>query len=181
MANPNKSVEVERILINNRDKLARFLQQFLDDRTDDEQFIDEKNFLLKQIHALPPPPSTTTPFSSYSTGGRTPMSPITAGPTVIGYSGYDGGGHGGDGYYAERYPPGNHLSSTTTAIAGVVRGGGRVIIRDDGDDGYRATGSPVLGEGGGVGRYGPVPSIIEPHSQTTNTTTANTGGVGYHP
>ena len=44
---------MQRILINNRDKLTRFLQHFLDDRTDDEQFIDEKDFLLRQIAAMP--------------------------------------------------------------------------------------------------------------------------------
>lgn len=53
VANPHKSKEVQRILINNRDKLTRFLQHFLDDRTDDEQFIDEKDFLLRQIAAMP--------------------------------------------------------------------------------------------------------------------------------
>ncbi|KAI9754246.1 MAG: hypothetical protein M1815_005744 [Lichina confinis] len=53
VANPHKSKEVQRILINNRDKLTRFLQHFLDDRTDDDQFIDEKDFLLRQIAAMP--------------------------------------------------------------------------------------------------------------------------------
>jgi calcium binding protein 39 len=47
---------VQRILISNRDKLLRFLPSFLDDRTEDEQFIDEKSFLIRQIEQLPPQP-----------------------------------------------------------------------------------------------------------------------------
>ncbi|KAF1809062.1 conidiophore development protein hymA [Eremomyces bilateralis CBS 781.70] len=57
VANPNKSYEVQRMLINNRDRLLRFLPSFLDDRTDDDQFNDEKSFLIRQIELLP----TTAP------------------------------------------------------------------------------------------------------------------------
>lgn len=56
VANPNKSVAVQRILINNRDRLLRFLPRFLEDRTDDDQFTDEKSFLVRQIELLPPEP-----------------------------------------------------------------------------------------------------------------------------
>ncbi|EOD48954.1 Conidiophore development protein hyma protein [Neofusicoccum parvum] len=56
VANPNKSVAVQKILINNRDRLLRFLPTFLDDRTDDDQFTDEKSFLIRQIELLPPAP-----------------------------------------------------------------------------------------------------------------------------
>lgn len=56
VANPNKSHAVQRILISNRDKLLRFLPSFLEDRTEDEQFIDEKSFLIRQIEQLPPAP-----------------------------------------------------------------------------------------------------------------------------
>lgn len=56
VANPNKSVAVQRILISNREKLLRFLPTFLEDRTEDEQFIDEKSFLIRQIEQLPPAP-----------------------------------------------------------------------------------------------------------------------------
>lgn len=65
MANPNKSVAVQRILINNRDRLLKFLPKFLEDRKDDDQFTDEKSFLLRQIETLPPEPveskSSATP------------------------------------------------------------------------------------------------------------------------
>ncbi|EFE42303.1 hypothetical protein TRV_02908 [Trichophyton verrucosum HKI 0517] len=53
VANPNKSVAVQRILINNRERLLKFLPKFLEDRTDDDQFTDEKSFLVRQIENLP--------------------------------------------------------------------------------------------------------------------------------
>ncbi|PHH71925.1 hypothetical protein CDD80_4893 [Ophiocordyceps camponoti-rufipedis] len=49
VANPNKSIAVQKILLMNREKLLGFLSHFLEDRTDDEQFIDEREFLIKQI------------------------------------------------------------------------------------------------------------------------------------
>ncbi|KAK8227279.1 Mo25-like protein [Phyllosticta capitalensis] len=57
VANPNKSLAVQKILINNRDRLLRFLPSFLDDRTDDDQFTDEKSFLVRQIELLPAVPT----------------------------------------------------------------------------------------------------------------------------
>lgn len=56
VANPHKSIPVQKILLMNRDKLLTFLSHFLEDRTDDEQFIDEKEFLIKQIRNMPPTP-----------------------------------------------------------------------------------------------------------------------------
>ncbi|KAF2088503.1 conidiophore development protein hymA [Saccharata proteae CBS 121410] len=56
VANPNKSLAVQKILINNRERLLRFLPTFLDDRTEDDQFTDEKSFLIRQIELLPPAP-----------------------------------------------------------------------------------------------------------------------------
>ena len=47
---------MQRILISNREKLLRFLPSFLEDRTEDDQFIDEKSFLIRQIEQLPPAP-----------------------------------------------------------------------------------------------------------------------------
>ncbi len=54
VANPHKSDAVKRILTQNRDQLLRFLPGFLADRTEDEQFTDEKSFLIRQIETLPP-------------------------------------------------------------------------------------------------------------------------------
>lgn len=56
VANPNKSIAVQRILINNRDRLLKFLPKFLEDRTEDDQFTDEKSFLVRQIELLPKEP-----------------------------------------------------------------------------------------------------------------------------
>ncbi|EFX06079.1 conidiophore development protein hyma [Grosmannia clavigera kw1407] len=56
VANPNKSIAVQKILIMNRDKLLNFLSHFLEERTEDEQFLDEREFLIKQIRNMPPKP-----------------------------------------------------------------------------------------------------------------------------
>ena len=53
VANPHKSPAVQRILVNNRERLLAFLPRFLEDRTDDEQFTDEKSFLIRQIETMP--------------------------------------------------------------------------------------------------------------------------------
>ncbi|RYO95397.1 hypothetical protein DL764_007715 [Monosporascus ibericus] len=60
VANPHKSVTVQKILLMNREKLLNFLSHFLEDRTDDEQFIDEREFLIKQIRNMPPTPVPPT-------------------------------------------------------------------------------------------------------------------------
>ncbi|CAK9296824.1 unnamed protein product [Gordionus sp. m RMFG-2023] len=62
VANPNKTRPVAEILIRNRDRLVEFLSKFQNDRTDDEQFNDEKAYLVKQIKELKVPnlPLTTT-------------------------------------------------------------------------------------------------------------------------
>ncbi|TDZ29460.1 Conidiophore development protein hymA [Colletotrichum spinosum] len=68
VANPHKSVAVQKILLMNREKLITFLSHFLEDRTDDEQFIDEREFLIKQIRSMPhnpvPPQRHSTPGGS---------------------------------------------------------------------------------------------------------------------
>lgn len=52
VANPNKPQPILHILIKNKEKLVSFLNNFHNDK-DDEQFNDEKAFLLKQIQQLP--------------------------------------------------------------------------------------------------------------------------------
>ncbi|CAK7202284.1 Hym1p [Sporothrix eucalyptigena] len=61
VANPHKSYDVQRILIMNRERLLAFLSHFLEERTEDEQFIDEREFLIKQIRNLPPQPNVPPP------------------------------------------------------------------------------------------------------------------------
>ncbi|KAI7539159.1 gamma-glutamyl phosphate reductase, partial [Hortaea werneckii] len=48
-ANPNKSYEVQKFLIMNKQRLLKFLPRFLEERTEDEQFNDEKAWLVKAI------------------------------------------------------------------------------------------------------------------------------------
>ncbi|XP_022088098.1 calcium-binding protein 39-like [Acanthaster planci] len=54
VANPNKTLPILNILRKNRDRLVEFLTAFHTDRTEDEQFNDEKEYLIKQIKELPP-------------------------------------------------------------------------------------------------------------------------------
>lgn len=56
VANPHKSIAVQKILIANRERLLRFLADFLQERTEDEQFLDEREFLVRQIRGLPEAP-----------------------------------------------------------------------------------------------------------------------------
>ncbi|XP_067947996.1 protein Mo25-like [Watersipora subatra] len=56
VANPNKQESIRTILLRNQDKLVEFLTNFHNDRSDDEQFNDEKAYLIKQIKELKPSP-----------------------------------------------------------------------------------------------------------------------------
>ncbi|KAI9811775.1 MAG: hypothetical protein M1827_005320 [Pycnora praestabilis] len=60
VANPHKSVAVQKILLNNRERLLKFLPRFLEDRTEDDQFTDEKSFLVRQIEMMPSVPMDPT-------------------------------------------------------------------------------------------------------------------------
>ncbi|KAJ1735380.1 conidiophore development protein hyma [Coemansia biformis] len=57
VANPKKAPEVHKILYKNKDKLVKFLVDFQNDKNSDEQFRDEKAFLVKGIRELEPPPA----------------------------------------------------------------------------------------------------------------------------
>jgi len=52
VANPNKSKPILDIFIKNQQKLVDFLTGFLTDRSEDDQFNDEKAYLIKQIKEL---------------------------------------------------------------------------------------------------------------------------------
>eukprot|EP00092_Neocalanus_flemingeri_P009421 GFUD01010135.1.p1 GENE.GFUD01010135.1~~GFUD01010135.1.p1 ORF type:complete len:340 (-),score=72.80 GFUD01010135.1:365-1384(-) len=52
VANPNKPKPILDILLRNKDKLVDFLSKFHTDRSEDEQFNDEKAYLIKQIKEL---------------------------------------------------------------------------------------------------------------------------------
>ncbi|KAF8484408.1 Mo25-like protein [Gautieria morchelliformis] len=51
VANPKKPPQIESILRRNKDKLLAFLKDFHNDK-EDEQFSDEKQFLIVQIQGL---------------------------------------------------------------------------------------------------------------------------------
>ncbi|EGD76960.1 calcium binding protein 39 [Salpingoeca rosetta] len=52
VANPNKTQPIMDILLKNKDKLVKFLANFHNDRAEDEQFAEEKQYLVKQIKDL---------------------------------------------------------------------------------------------------------------------------------
>jgi calcium binding protein 39 len=52
VANPNKPKPITDILTKNKDKLLTFFATFHDDRMDDEQFNDEKAYVMKQISEI---------------------------------------------------------------------------------------------------------------------------------
>lgn len=54
VANPDKPRAIQEILLRNRDRLVEFLTKFHTDRSDDEQFNDEKAYLIKQIKDMKP-------------------------------------------------------------------------------------------------------------------------------
>uniref|UniRef100_A0A8D8VIG2 Protein Mo25 n=1 Tax=Cacopsylla melanoneura TaxID=428564 RepID=A0A8D8VIG2_9HEMI len=54
VANPNKPKPILDILLRNQDLLVEFLTRFHTDRSEDEQFNDEKAYLIKQIKELKP-------------------------------------------------------------------------------------------------------------------------------
>lgn len=55
VANPNKTQPILDILLKNQAKLIEFLSKFQNDRMEDEQFNDEKTYLVKQIRDLKRP------------------------------------------------------------------------------------------------------------------------------
>ncbi|KAI9355111.1 Mo25-like protein [Zopfochytrium polystomum] len=52
VANPHKAKPISELLLRNKEKLLQFLGSFHNDRNDDEQFIDEKKFLINSIQDL---------------------------------------------------------------------------------------------------------------------------------
>lgn len=52
VANPNKTHQIKDVLKRNKDALVMYLQDFQNDRTDEDQFTEEKAYLIEQIKAL---------------------------------------------------------------------------------------------------------------------------------
>lgn len=55
VANPNKKKEVLDILLKNKEKLIDFLTKFQSDRKEEEQFHEEREYLIKQVKSLQRP------------------------------------------------------------------------------------------------------------------------------
>lgn len=55
VANPNKTPAILTVLVRNKERLIKFLSEFLPEK-EEEQFNEEKQFLIKQITALELPP-----------------------------------------------------------------------------------------------------------------------------
>jgi calcium binding protein 39 len=80
-ANPNKSYEVQKFLIMNKQRLLKFLPKFLEERTEDEQFNDEKAWLVKAIGNLADSTAALKPPSegaSKGSLGQTQQQPSSA-------------------------------------------------------------------------------------------------------
>lgn len=108
VANPNKPKPILDILLRNQEKLIDFLTKFHTDRSEDEQFNDEKAYLIKQIKELKPIASSSGGAGGSSGGGSssnaggagsasnsnatTPTTP--PGPSISGSS----GGNSTEGY-----------------------------------------------------------------------------------
>lgn len=98
MANPNKPKPILDILLRNQEKLIDFLTKFHTDRSEDEQFNDEKAYLIKQIKELKPIASSGAGGSSSNAGGTsgsaansnatTPTTP--PGPSISGGNSTEG-------------------------------------------------------------------------------------------
>ena len=56
MANPHKEGRVRNVLLRNQPKLLEFMASFQSERAD-EQFVEEKEFLINEIANLQPAPS----------------------------------------------------------------------------------------------------------------------------
>jgi len=67
VANPNKTEKVEKLLLKNQDILIVYLKDFqVDQRQEDEQFQDERNYLIKQIRDLQKKVPTSTGSTSHA-------------------------------------------------------------------------------------------------------------------
>ncbi|KAI9190429.1 Hym1p [Blastocladiella emersonii ATCC 22665] len=76
VANPKKVKPVADILIKNREKLLSYLASFHNDKTDDDLFNDEKQFLIRQISDMPATTSSpVTPAAGSSPAGGTAGTP----------------------------------------------------------------------------------------------------------
>mmetsp|Transcript_28496 Transcript_28496/g.52448 ORF Transcript_28496/g.52448 Transcript_28496/m.52448 type:complete len:243 (-) Transcript_28496:1042-1770(-) len=81
VANPNKPQAIVDILANNKEKLLRYLEEFHNERDDDESFKEEKAVIIKEISLLPVPgavpmyPASVLPVVQAQLPSQEPVSP----------------------------------------------------------------------------------------------------------
>lgn len=94
VANPNKPKPILDILLRNQEKLIDFLTRFHTDRSEDEQFNDEKAYLIKQIKELKPIAGSSGMGggSASNSNSTTPTTPpnqsLTGSSTAEGYTSF---------------------------------------------------------------------------------------------
>lgn len=64
VANPNKPSTIRDILLKNRTKLIEYLKSFHADKDDDDQFVEEKKLLIREIQSLDAAPSAGSPSAA---------------------------------------------------------------------------------------------------------------------
>lgn len=76
VANPHKEGRVLDVLLRNQERLINFMRDFQNERAD-EQFVEEKGFLVKEIGSLTRPPSAqlVSPSNFPTTAGDRPAPP----------------------------------------------------------------------------------------------------------
>lgn len=68
VANPKKPPEVSKILVDNKEKLVKYLSHFHADK-DDEQFREEKGLLIATLSKLEYAPPTPAPAATAEAAG----------------------------------------------------------------------------------------------------------------
>lgn len=81
VANPNKPRPIADILLRNKDKLVDFLSKFQTDRFEDEQFNDEKTYLINRIRDLKSTIESTTTGGGGGGGGGSSSATSAGGAT----------------------------------------------------------------------------------------------------
>ena len=78
VANPHKEGRVLDVLLRNQQRLINFMSAFQTERTD-EQFVEEKSFLVQEIGSLTAP---TAPQPPVAGGSAQPEPPASAGGSL---------------------------------------------------------------------------------------------------
>ncbi|KAG8459990.1 hypothetical protein KFE25_011039 [Diacronema lutheri] len=153
VANPNRQKPIVDILVRNGNKLVAFLERFQADK-EEEQFIDEKNFLIAEVQSLCAEHESTAATDAPAAAGASAGADASADADVRdGIPRADGGGiprAGGGGI-----PRAGGGGIPRADGGGIPRAGGGGIPRADGGGIPRADGGGIpRADGGGIPRAG---------------------------